>query len=117
MDVAFHLAGPLQKAPQFHTLAPDEFPEFQETDLRHFYAGVGFDAPQQVGAPPRGQAMAFGGIPQKAELGAHGAIITTKRLAYTGEKLPGCARRTAGGGCPYILHVRIQALLGISTNV
>jgi hypothetical protein len=75
MDIPLHLSRPLQEAPQFAALAPHEFPKFQETDLRHLHAGIGLDAPQQIGASPRGQAMALGGILQKAKLVAHAAII------------------------------------------
>src|SRR5580698_8303816 len=78
MDVTLHLASPLQKQPQFATLPPDEFPELQKADLGHLHASVGFNTPQQIGTPPRGQAMALGGVPQEAELVAHAAMITTK---------------------------------------
>jgi len=79
VGVAIHLGRPLEKAPEAGALAPEKFPELKETDLRHFDAAVGLNAPQQVGAAPRGQAMAFGGIPQKAERVAHGDIINTRR--------------------------------------
>ncbi len=74
MDPAFHFAGPFQKAPQFAALAPYEFPEFQESNLRHLHARVGFNAPQKIGTSPRSEPMPLRRIPQKAELGAHARI-------------------------------------------
>jgi len=78
MDPAVHRTRPLEKAPEVVALTPHEFPEFQEADLRHLHAGVGFDAPQQVGAAPGGQTMAFGGVPQEAETVAHAVHHTCK---------------------------------------
>src|SRR6476660_3832397 len=78
MDVAFHLAGPAQEAPEFVTLAPHEFPELHEADLLHLHAGVGLDAPKKIRAAPGSQTMATGGIPKEADLVAHAVIITTK---------------------------------------
>jgi len=78
MDVAFHLASPSQKAPEVVALPPHKFPEFQKTDLLHFDAGIGLNAPKKVGASPRGQAMAFCCIPQEADSVPHGAIIPIK---------------------------------------
>ena len=66
MGVALHLGCPFEKAPEIAAFPPHELPELQKVDLRHLYAGVGFDAPQQVRTSPGGQAMAFGGIPEKA---------------------------------------------------
>lgn len=76
MDVAFHLGGPAQKSPELAALAPHKFPKFQKPDLRHLDAGVGLDAPQQIWAAPRSQAMTFGCVPEKAETMAHADIIT-----------------------------------------
>jgi hypothetical protein len=45
MDVTIHLGGPLQEAPEAGALDPQEFPKFQETDLGHFDASEGLDAP------------------------------------------------------------------------
>src|SRR5579862_4400547 len=59
-------------------LPPHEFPKLYKPDLSHLYPSVGFDAPQQVRAAPRGQAMAFGGVPEKTKLVAHAAIIRTR---------------------------------------
>src|SRR5947207_13469629 len=78
MDVALHFARPFQKAPEVSAFPPHEFPKFQETDLRHLHTGVGFDAPEQIGTSPRSQAMSLGGIPEKAELVAHAAIIPSR---------------------------------------
>src|SRR5580692_333576 len=78
MDPAVHRACPLEEAPEVVAFAPHKFPEFQEADLGHLHAGVGFDAPQQVGAAPGGQTMAFGGVPQEAETVAHVDIIPAR---------------------------------------
>ena len=86
MGVALHLGCPFEKAPEIAALAPHELPKFHKTNLRHLHAGVGFDAPQQVGTSPRGQAMAFGGIPEKTEFVAHAAIIITNRPERTRRK-------------------------------
>ena len=95
MDVALHLARPLEKAPQVVPLAPHEFPELQKSDLRHLHASVCFDAPKKVGASPWGQAMAPGGVPQEAKLVAHTeTIITTKGTkVHVGKQR--CSRWTA----------------------
>jgi hypothetical protein len=76
LDPPFHLAGPLQKAPQFVAFAPHELPEFQEADLLHLDARVGLDAPEKIWTPPRSQPVSFGGVPQKADLAAHGIMIS-----------------------------------------
>ena len=81
MDIALHLVGPTQEAPEFVTLAPHEFPELQKADLLHLDAGVGFDSPEKVRASPRGKAMAAGSVPQKADLVPHAAIIPTTRAS------------------------------------
>jgi len=66
VGVTLHLPRPLQKTPETVALAPEKFPKLKKTDLRHLDAAIGLDAPEQVGAPPRGQAMALGGVPEKA---------------------------------------------------
>ena len=76
MDVALHLTRPFKKAPEAGALPPQEFPKLKKSDLRHLDAAIGLDAPKQVGTSPRSQAMAFGGVPQKAERMAHGSMIT-----------------------------------------
>jgi hypothetical protein len=45
MYVAIHFGCPFQEPPQAASLYPQEFPEFQESNLRHLNAGEGFDAP------------------------------------------------------------------------
>ena len=77
MGIALHLARPLKKTPETGAFPPQKLPKLKESDLRHLDAAVGLDAPQQVGAPPRSQAMAFGGVPEKAERVAHGLMIPT----------------------------------------
>ena len=71
MDVAIHLCGPLQEAPQTGSLRPQKFPEFQESNLGHFDAGVGLDPPEQIGTAPRSNPVATGGVPKKAQDRAH----------------------------------------------
>ena len=63
MDVVVHLAGPAQETPEVAALPPHELPEFQKADLLHLDARVGLDAPEEIGAAPRGEAMSLGGIP------------------------------------------------------
>lgn len=64
--VGFHLAGPVDEAGEVAAFAPREGPKFEESDLLHFDAGVGFHAPEQIGAAPRGQVMALGRAPEEA---------------------------------------------------
>ena len=78
MDVALDFSGPSQEAPEVMALSPHELPEFQESDLLHFYAGVGLDAPEEIGAAPRGKAVSLSRIPQEADGVPHDVIITTK---------------------------------------
>lgn len=77
MDVALDFACPSEEAPQVIALSPHKFPEFQEADLLHFDAGVGFDAPEQIGTAPRSEAMSLGGVPHEADAVPHGDIIAT----------------------------------------
>jgi len=72
MDVAIHFSGPLQEAPEAGSLDPHKFPEFQESDLSHFDASEGFHSPQEIGAAPRGNAVAARGVPEEAQHWAHG---------------------------------------------
>lgn len=78
MDVAVHLSGPHQKSPKIVALAPHELPKFQKADLLHLDAGIGFDSPQEVGAAPGRETMAFSGIPEKTKPMAHADIITMR---------------------------------------
>jgi hypothetical protein len=71
MDVMVHLTSPLQESPQALALSPEKLPEFKEADLRHFDAGVGLDAPEQIGAAPRGNPVAAGGVPEEAQHLSH----------------------------------------------
>ena len=48
-------------------LGPEKLPELEKTDLGHFDAGVGFDAPQQVGTAPRRDPVTTRAIPEKAQ--------------------------------------------------
>jgi len=75
MDVAIHLCGPLQEAPQAGAFDPHKFPEFEEADLGHFDPGESFHAPQEIGAAPGGEAVSAGGVPEEAEHGAHGLLV------------------------------------------
>jgi hypothetical protein len=54
------------------TLPPQELPELQKSDLLHLYAAVGLNAPQEIGAAPRGEPMASGGIPHESQGAVHG---------------------------------------------
>src|SRR6266567_3442446 len=100
MGVTLHLSRPFQKAPEIAALAPHEFPKFQKADLRHLHAGIGFNAPEQIGTAPRGESMSPGGVPKKAKLVAHAAIILirssgeglvlTLKEAATQDKPSGC---------------------------
>ena len=71
MDPAFHVSGPAEKPPEFVAFAPHKFPEFHKSDLLHLHAGVSFNAPEQIRAPPRGQAVPPSRIPQKADERGH----------------------------------------------
>src|ERR1035437_3864423 len=75
MDVAIHLRGPLEEAPQAGSLGPQEFPEFQESNLGHLDAGVGLDAPEKIRTAPGGNPVATGGVPKKAQHRPHGVPV------------------------------------------
>jgi len=63
MNIAVHLACPFQKAPKVGAFVPDKFPKFQEADVFHLDAAVGFNPPQQIGTAPRREPVAARGIP------------------------------------------------------
>src|SRR5580692_5504904 len=111
---SLHLARPLEKAPQVTALAPHEFPKFQKADLRHLHAGIGLNAPQQIGAPPRRQPMALSGIPKKANLVAHAAIIPARSNGHSGRENhePRRARRIPKDLIAGISLVILRALRG-----
>ena len=98
MNVSLHLASPLEEAPQFSSLPPHEFPEFQESDLRHFDASVGFDTPQKVRTTPRGQVMTSSGVPQEAETVIHQQHH--KRSLRQREAVKAATGPLVGGGQP-----------------
>ena len=75
MGVAVHFTCPFQETPEFPSLAPSKFPEFEKADLLHFYAAVSFDSPQQIAAAPGGEAVAAGGGPKKFEHGEQGISV------------------------------------------
>lgn len=75
MHIPIHLPRPLQEPPETGPLRPQEFPEFQESDLRHLDAGVGFNPPEQEWAAPRSQPVATGGIPEEAQHRPHLALV------------------------------------------
>jgi|SRR5271157_2782559 len=77
--VTLHLARPLEEAQKLFALTPRESEELQEADALHFYAGVGFNSPAEIGATPRREVMAASRVPQKAQDVAHG------RNQYIGE--------------------------------
>ena len=102
MDIAFHLACPAQKAPEVVALPPHKLPEFQEPDLLHLDAGVGLDAPQEIGASPRGEAVAFRRVPEEADSIPHGAIIPTKGWVVQKRKIGVAPRLDSRGGGPHM---------------
>src|SRR5215472_12760611 len=71
MDIAIHLARPLQKIPEADALGPEKLPEFEKSDLRHFDAGIGLDPPQMEGTAPRSEPVAASGVPEKTQHRAH----------------------------------------------
>jgi len=75
MGVAVHLRSPLQEMPEIVALPPHELPELQEADLGHLDPAIGFDPPQKIGAAPRGQTVASGGVPEEAEDVAHRYLV------------------------------------------
>lgn len=118
MGPALHLPRPTQESPKFAAFAPHEFPELEETDLLHLHAGIGLDAPEEIGTPPRREAMAPGGIPQEADLVAHDLIITTVSAGLQSPCKAPLGRldslfdlaRAGEAAFPGFLNVRIQAL-------
>src|ERR1700684_2505707 len=104
MDVSLHLGCPFQKTPEVGALAPHEFPELHEADLCHLHAGVGFDTPQQIRTAPRGQAVALGGIPEKADFVAHAAIIITNSAKIHEGKLAGLRPPGPPRACPELVE-------------
>lgn len=102
MDVAFDLAGPAQKSPEFAAFTPHELPKLQKTDLLHLDAGVSFDAPEKIWTAPGSQMVSACGIPEEADLVAHGPIITTNVLmsecALRNARSFDCVRRIAAVG-------------------
>jgi hypothetical protein len=88
VDVALDLTRPSQESPEIVALSPHEFPEFQESNLLHLDAGIGFDPPQQIRAAPRSEAVPFRRVPQEADRVLHGDIIITKcNLDYAWQQM------------------------------
>ena len=75
MNVPIHLTRPLQKPPQAVTLGPEEFPELQESDLRHLDAREGLDTPKKVGTTPGREPVAASGIPDEAQHLPHQHLV------------------------------------------
>lgn len=69
--VVLHLASPLQKTQDLVSFPPHEAAELGKADALHLNAGVGLDAPAEVGTPPRRQAVPARGTPKKAQDVAH----------------------------------------------
>ena len=61
------ISGPTEKSHQLGPFLPEEEPEIPGVDGIGFAAGIGFDAPLEVFAAPRGKPMASCRIPQKAD--------------------------------------------------
>src|SRR5215469_5663596 len=137
MGIAFHVAGPFKEAPKIGSLAPHEFPEFQEADLLHLDAGVRLDTPKKIRAVPWSKAMPLGSVPKKADLVAHASMITRKyrnvheraRVGRTGsfgrrhaeicpssteanEEIAGCWAEHLSRPATRFQHDRIQTLPG-----
>jgi hypothetical protein len=112
MEVAIHLCRPLQETPQAGSLGPQEIPEFQEPDLRHFDSGVGFDAPQQIGTAPRGDPVATSGVPKKAEHRPH-QVQYSARGAKKNEEWDG-ASPSHGTRKPYLVMTTLARVLSHS---
>lgn len=70
-----HFTRPHEEAPQVAALAPEKFPELQESDLLHLQAAIGLNAPQQIRTPPRRQPMSACRVPRKAQYGEHKKMI------------------------------------------
>jgi len=77
VDVPLDLASPSQEAPQIMALTPHKFPKFYESNLLHLDACVGLNPPEKIGAPPRSEAMALCGVPDKPDGVLHGDILNT----------------------------------------
>jgi tetratricopeptide (TPR) repeat protein len=80
VNVPFHLAGPLQEAPQVLALAPDKLPEGDEADPGHLDAAVSFDPPAQVGTAPGREVMSASGVPEKTQHLTHVVGASIARL-------------------------------------
>ncbi len=74
-----HFRRPFEKAPKVVALPPDKFKEFEQADLVHLHAGIGFDTPEKIGAAPGREMVSASGIPKKAEHVAHGSMIRVAR--------------------------------------
>jgi len=113
MAVTFHLCRPLHESPQVVAFSPHELPEFQEADLGHLHAAVGFNPPKQIGAAPRRETVSAGCIPEKTEDVAHiHAMIIRKPAACTNNRALEAKRSPAGHARipflpeDFIVHVR-----------
>lgn len=62
-----HLGEPAGEAQQLPALAGEEAGEVARADGLCVEAGVGFEPPAEVGASPGAEAVAAGGVPEKAE--------------------------------------------------
>lgn len=67
MDAGVHLVRPFKEAPKVGALGPKKFPKFEEADLGHFDAGVGFHAPKKIRAAPGREAVSSRGVPEEAQ--------------------------------------------------
>jgi hypothetical protein len=86
--VVFHLSGPVHEAREFVALTPHESPKGEEADLVHLQAGIGLNAPAQVGAAPGSEAMSASCVPSEAKDVAHvsSSIEEQKRNTEKGKK-------------------------------
>ena len=66
-----HTLSPAQIPRQILPLSPRKTPEAEEIDLGGGDAPIGFDAPAEIGTPPRPQAVTARELPQKAKHAAN----------------------------------------------
>ena len=74
-----HLREPAGEAEELFAIGEEESAEVAETDGFGVEAGVGFEAPAEIGTAPGSEAMAAGGVPKKAK-GLNHRKLTLKRL-------------------------------------
>jgi hypothetical protein len=69
--ITFDLSSPSKEAEKLLFLRPEQVPEVSRTHRLCAPAGVSFESPSKVRAPPRSQPVAACRIPKKSEFFAH----------------------------------------------